>query len=976
MKSSVAGEAQLLPDIDGAGLSAKTTITAPVAGGGQVTHLRFTIPAGRLLAFIFAPLDRAGEVSVERCWITAESGQVLAVIPPAALRRYDSPGGPARADGTLHLSAREGETITGLQFEPKPPIDLTLEPPPQPEQLVGVFIGSLIVSVAISILLGGRFAAWLRILEPLAATLARAPRRALFAMALVAVSLACFPVIFQGKSFVSPDNGMQLLYTSFPTVPGAQGGRMENAMGSDMGATHYWHMPVSVIQARAIFTDHELPLWNRYTSGGVALLGQGISMLGDPLHWVTIAAGGASWSWDVKYVVALFSYSFAVGLLVWRTAGSLPVALALTLSAPFMGFFAYRFCHAGFFALCYAPWILVAWVEGARAPTLRRAAPWAGLLIFANWLQLNSGTAKEASAFLVFLNAAGGLGLLFARESVGWRAARLGLFAWATVLFLLLSAPLWMTFLDALGKAYTVYDRQQICQLQPGLAIGLFDDIFQRQLMKMEFLFSPSTNFFVLLGVLWAAVRMRTLLREPWFLAAVLVAVAAAAIVFGVVPPAVLGALPMIKTIYHFDNTFSGVLFILFFVIAGCGLREALARIERAEWTGDWAVVLALTGLLFASFLGMTEASHRVGITFIKMGQPIAKSPFFWGYTASLFAALALLPWAVRAGLRRREGALAWLGVALVAFSALHFRHGMWGETRFDLYTRNPKPRLDLRHLASPALARVDAELASEPGRVLGLDWEVVPGYTTMLGLETISGPDALMDPAYLELTKILGLPRIWDWRVMIWPDALPKVRRGLDLLNVRHFLDKPGQPDLPGTTMLGRDDLTVVQNDTAWPRAFFTDTVLPYASGSELRALVEQGDGRPFAAMSAADPARPALPVVAPAARTVVPAKNYRLTNNSTSFEIEAPSAGVAVLLETNSPGDIEVLVNGQPAECLTVDHAFRGVFIPSAGHYSVRFTYWPTVLTEALWIAGVGVILLLLGILWLRITRAAPAS
>ena len=212
---------------------------------------------------------------------------------------------------------------------------------------------------------------------------------------------------------------------------------------------------------------------------------------------------------------------------------------------------------------------------------------------------------------------------------------------------------------------------------------------------------------------------------------------------------------------------------------------------------------------------------------------------------------------------------------------------------------------------------------------------------------------------------------------MIVWPDAFPKVRRGLDMLNVRHFLDKPGQPDLPGTTTLVRGDLTVARNDTAWPRAFFTDTVLTYASGSELRALVEQGDGRPFAAMSAADRARPKLPPVAPAARTVVPAKNYRLTNNSTTFEIDAPSPGVAVLLETNAPGDIEVLVDGRPAECLTVDHAFRGVFIESAGRHTVRFTYWPAVLGPALWLGAAGVAgLLLTGALFWRRRISAGAT
>ena len=314
------------------------------------------------------------------------------------------------------------------------------------------------------------------------------PRKAIFAAALAAVTVSCFPVIFCGKSFVSPDNGLQLLYERFPTVPGAKGGRVENPAGSDVGATLYWHLPASIIQHRALFENGEFPLWNRYNWCGVALWAQCMSMFGDPLHWPVVLSGGAAWAWDAKFVVAKVLFAFGIGLLVRASARNLPAALLLTLSAPFIGFFAYRLNHPGFFALCYAPWILLPWLEAVRAPTRRQVAGWAALLLFANWWQLNSGTAKEAVAFLLCLNGVGALALLGAPLPGRERAVRLGLFAWASLLFALLSAPLWWTFIEALGKARTAYDQPRVCQIQPGLFVGLFDDIFYRQLMPMEFM--------------------------------------------------------------------------------------------------------------------------------------------------------------------------------------------------------------------------------------------------------------------------------------------------------------------------------------------------------------------------------------------------------------------------------------------------------------------------------------------------------
>ncbi len=954
LKSDVAGQTQLIHDVDGTGLHKGKLLSMPVEAG-RVSHVRFVIPAGKLCGFILTGLDRPGEVQIQKCWITTQSGEVAAVLSPARMQSALAGAGTIESDGSLRVRARVGEELKGLHFTPDPPIDLATEPPPPLWQIALVFAGSLGGCVLVSLWLVRRRETLCHWWAAAGAVVAANPLRSITAAAVLSVCVCGFPVIFGGMSYVSPDNGMPLLYEKFPTVPGTDGGKLENPVGSDIGATMYWHLPASMTQHRAIFRDGELPLWNRYTWCGVTLFGQLFTGIGDPLHWLPIATGGAAWAWDAKFIIAKILFALGIGWLVLRTSRSLPVALLLTLSAPFIGFFAYRFCHVANFAVCYAPWILLAWIEGVSALTLRRAALWAGLLLFANWCQLNSGTAKEAMAFLLFLNAAGALAMLLARESWRWRAARLGIFAWANVLFVLLSAPLWLVFLDALSKAWTPYDKPQIYQMQPGLAIGLFDDIFHRQLMPLEFLVNPSANFFVLLGVAWALVRVRPLMREQFFLPVILLAIPAVALAFGVVPPSVAAAIPLIKNIYHFDNTFSCVLFILLFVIAGFGLRECLARMRTAEWRGDWIIVLVIVGVLLGAYFGMTQASHRVGRSFLAVGETIPKSAFFAEYVPLILAALALLPWALREAVHNRQAAPAWAAVAVCLFGALHFRHGMYFETKFDLYTMNPKARLDLRSVPSPALEKI-RKVSSEPARVLGLDWEMTPGFNTALGLETISGPDALLDPAMLELTAALGIPRIYDWRLAVSARGFEKLHRSLDFLNVRYLLQEPGQPALPGTRSVGTFDMNVSESETAWPRAFFTDAVTAYADLGEFNRLVQQGDGRPFAAMPPDLRAHLSLPEKDFAQRIVAKAGNYRLTNNTTSFEIDAPSAGLATLMEANAPGEIQAFVDGQPVPCLTVDHVFRGVLIEKPGQHVVKFAYWPRALGPALWIAGVG--------------------
>ena len=63
-------------------------------------------------------------------------------------------------------------------------------------------------------------------------------------------------------------------------------------------------------------------------------------------------------------------------------------------------------------------------------------------------------------------------------------------------------------------------------------------------------------------------------------------------------------------------------------------------------------------------------------------------------------------------------------------------------------------------------------------------------------------------------------------------------------------------------------------------------------------------------------------LPPKELAQRVVVRAENYHLSNNTTSFEINAPSPGVAVLSEANPPGDVLAYVDGKPVAILIFDH------------------------------------------------------
>jgi hypothetical protein len=969
MLSDTSGEAQLMPGGDNTDIHSGATVSQPVVGGSQLNHIQFRIPTGRLYGFVFKGLDRTGEIEIQKSWITNASGEVAAIMAPASMQRSIKDARPGSVAGSLRYKTKTGDVLAGLSFTLKPPLDLTLELPPPVWQIAVVFLATLFVGILLSSYLVRRREAIGRALGRIRDWCEARPRRAILLAAVFSVAVCAFPVIFGGKSYVSPNNGMHLLYDHFPTVPNSPGGSVENPADSDIGAMMYWHFPASVIEHRAIFRDGEFPLWSRYPYCGLTFFGQLFTMIGDPLHWPTILTGGAAWSWDCKFVVAKILFALGIGWLVWRMAGSLPVALVCTLSAPYIGFFVYRFCHPSNFAMCYGPWLLVPWVEGVRAKTLRQVSLWAGLLLFVEWCEMNSGAAKEPMMLVLFLNVSGALLVLMSTESWGWRLRRVGLFAWSNLLFVLLTTPLWLVFLDTLGKSWTAYDEPKICQVQPGLAIGLFDDIFYRSIVDKEFLFSQSANFFVLLGLAWALVRIRTLVRDRFFLAALLPAVPAAAFVFGVVPTWLAAAIPFIKNIYHFEDTFSCVLFVLLFILAGIGMRECIASRHRSEWVGDWVCVMVVIGILLAGYFGFTQVTQRLARGFLPPGESLSKSPFFVNYVTILIIAVVTFPLALRLAFRDRLAGPAWALVAACMFAALHFRNGMYFETRFDLYTMNPKTRMDLRSIQSPAIDAVHAALAAEPARVLGLDWTMTPGFQAVFDLETISGPDVTTNGPMMYLAQALGMQRTYTWRLFAMSSDYEKARRCLDFLNVRYLLNDPAKPQPAGTRQLGSYDLNLYESETAWPRAFFTDVIGTYQDMDDMAEQVKHGDGRPFASVLPA--VRERLPLAAkdPAQRVVEKGRNYRLTTNTTSFEIDVPSPGMIVLSEADSPGDILAYLDGQRVPCLRTNLVFRGVYVDRPGHHVVKFAYWPRLLAPALWVAAFGLAGLLASVLlWFR--------
>ena len=961
LTSDQAGQTQVFFDM-GAGYNEPESSRQPLHREDRPVVYRYMLPTGQIRALRLDPIDRTGRMTLANARIVDHRGRLIHAFDPADFRPAQQIATLTDQGGRLALQTEvpAGDPIIELHLERPVPL------PCGPRQVVQALLPLWLATFGLSIALVAAAGATRARLVRLYAGVCRRPVLALMGASALAVVIQCHPVIFFGQSFASPDNGGLLLYDRFPTLPGYETADLEEARNADVGAFLYQHLYYPQLQANALLNHGEWPLWNRYALCGVPLLGQGQSMFGEVLNFLPLFTGSAAWAWDLKFVVARWLYGFGLGLVVWRLTRHLGASLLTAFVGIFVGFFTYRLSHPAIFSVCFSPWILVAWLVLRDAAKPRQWLGAVGLLMFANWEVFTSGTVKEAYMNLACMNLAGVLVVLGADEMWRLRLRRFAAAAVGGVLFLLLAAPWWLTFLDALRASRTSYDFPAAMQLAPWQLIGFFEDLFYRQLIPNENHGYPNANFLILAGLAWLLASAG--LRRGFDRGITAIAVAALlplGMVFKLIPEALIVKLPFIANIHHVSNTFSCALLVLATPLAGCGWHRCWQAAAGRRWGWELVAATAVIGLL-------------AGAYFLNVNQ-VSWSPFFIGYGTSLglgLLVLLLATWVWHRGQIFPVTAVALLG-SMVLFT---WRHGQYVSTPFDTYVFNPKVRADL-HAASPVVARVNALLDS-PSRPAGLGYNLFSGYNQLLLWEGIYGVDALRNGYYDEFAIAGGAKKIRWWDSFTWSeDDISGIQAIQDLFNVRYYLashsDAPR--DIPGLRRLGQYDLDLYESATVWPRAFFTNQFTTYNALEGLLRRVRGTDRRPFAAVAEADVAAANLPVTASRnllGRIVTPAQAYRLTANTTRFTVDASGPGLVVLTEGYYPRDFRVTVDGVPTGYFRVNHAFKGIPIARSGRHEIVVEYRPHRFNLALALCGLGLIATAGTSWWVLRWRTAPGG
>ncbi len=404
----------------GQGFREEDSVRLPVTAGIRQDY-RFDLPGGRLLGLRLDFLDRPGRMRIAQMILRDPAGRTWRVLPGVNFTPNSEATWRALDHGEMEFISSGSDPWVLQTFHQ--PLELQADWTAWlraflPETST-VFLLALLALWAGGIL---ETLNW----QPRASMICHQhPCMMLAAVAGFATICACYPLIFMGRSLVSPNYGTALLYQGIPAVPGVTDLRKQDAKGADVGAMMWQSLPYTAIEHDALWTDHELPLWDRYASCGVSLIGQGQSMVGDPIHLPVVLARAASWAFDLKFVLLRALFACGLSWTVWALRRDWAAAALVAVGSAFIGFFNFRINHPAIFSVCYAPWVLCAWVHLITAAERRAIWGWAVGLLVANGCLLTSGTVKEAYMLLAAINAAGAVSLLFARDPVGRKLDRI-----------------------------------------------------------------------------------------------------------------------------------------------------------------------------------------------------------------------------------------------------------------------------------------------------------------------------------------------------------------------------------------------------------------------------------------------------------------------------------------------------------------------------------------------------------------------
>jgi hypothetical protein len=247
--------------------------------------------------------------------------------------------------------------------------------------------------------------------------------------------------------------------------------------------------------------------------------------------------------------------------------------------------------------------------------------------------------------------------------------------------------------------------------------------------------------------------------------------------------------------------------------------------------------------------------------------------------------------------------------------------------------------------------------------RIVGVNLALVPNVGMLFHLQDIRGYEPVTPKRYMELVSRLdGAVRVGDHLLFTHANA-----PFLDFLNVKYaFSSVP--LNAAWTPLQQSGEVTLYENRQVMPRAFLVYEGQRAATPEESlamtlapdfdfhRSVVLEGEQE----SGGADLENASEHAGTDALVTVTSYQPEQIT-----VQVDAPAAGFLVLSEPYTPGWV-ASVDGEPANLLIANHAFRAVRIP-AGEHVATFEYRPLSVRWGARMSVMGlVVLLFIPLLW----------
>jgi hypothetical protein len=209
----------------------------------------------------------------------------------------------------------------------------------------------------------------------------------------------------------------------------------------------------------------------------------------------------------------------------------------------------------------------------------------------------------------------------------------------------------------------------------------------------------------------------------------------------------------------------------------------------------------------------------------------------------------------------------------------------------------------------------------------------------TTMKVFDVNGASAAPIDVYIDFVRQLDPDAITRGKYF-WEFSNPRLanRRLLDFLNVKYVISDTALPYRTEPLYVD-DQFRIYQNPGYLPRFFLVYSAEPYQSIKQAQARLIERDFNPAASVLISQEQFRSISLNGNGNGLV---RTLRYLPNYLELEITSDRNAVLASSEVYYPG-WRATLNGQPAEVLLINTAFRGVYIP-AGKHRVIFAYHPS--------------------------------